>query len=98
MYAGDVAFRQVLNWPGQQLMAEGSADERTGPARPAGTLCGRGLPALRAGINTTIEGMNNAIGINISAVALAVSVFTLFYTRRRDRRDVFLRLHEQLMS
>jgi hypothetical protein len=98
MYAGDVALRQVLNWPGQQLRAEGSADERTGPAQPAGTSCGRGLHALRAGINTTIEGMNNAIGIDISAVALAVSVFTLFYTRRRDRRDVFLRLHEQLIT
>jgi hypothetical protein len=53
---------------------------------------------LRAGVNTTIEGMNNAIGITISAVALAMSLFTFFYTRRRDRRDVFLRLHEQLIA
>src|SRR4051812_42018121 len=33
-----------------------------------------------------------------SIAALGISIFVLFETRRRDRRDLLLRIHEQLIG
>ena len=37
-------------------------------------------------------------GVITSVVALLISMYVLIDTRRRDRRDLFLRLHEQLIG
>jgi hypothetical protein len=34
----------------------------------------------------------------IAGLAIVISLFTLFYTRTKDRTDVFLRIHEQLIG
>jgi hypothetical protein len=73
-------------------------DERTAAVPPRRDIMRQSCAGLRAGISTTINGMTPAIGTTISVFAFVMSVFTLFYTRRRDRRDVFLRLHEQLIA
>jgi hypothetical protein len=38
------------------------------------------------------------LAIVLSSCALALSLYVFFHSRRKDKRDLFLRMHEQLVS